>query len=237
MQHKKIIFIVATFASALGQVTSDLYLPSLPAISQGLNTTDHIAQLTIATYMIGFSLSQLVYGPLSDGIGRRKPLLFGLVLCLIGGVICLTAQNIETVIVGRLLQGVGAGACGALFRPIFSDLFSGEKLAKYGSYAALVGIWFLAIGPVFGGYIQHYMNWRMNFVVLVTASLIALFAVMLVLPETNIHLHPSNLRVSKIKKNLIALLTSPTFLGYNFCSLLTYGAITAWLTAGTIVLQ
>jgi len=108
--------------------------------------------------MLGFAISQLVYGPISDGVGRRKPLLWGLTLCMLGSLMCFSAQKINILIIGRLLQGIGAGACGALFRPILSDLFSGQKLAKYASISSLLSIWFLAVGPVLGGYILYYTN-------------------------------------------------------------------------------
>jgi Bcr/CflA subfamily drug resistance transporter len=237
MRHKSVIFVVITLASTLGQFAADLYLPSLYALSHELHTSYSVVQITITAYMVGFALSQLIYGVLSDGIGRKSPLIFGLSLCILGSFVCFSANNIGTLIVGRFLQGGGIGACGGLFRPILSDLFDGKKLAKYASASSLISIWFLAIGPVIGGYIQHYINWRANFALLVFLSLIVLLAIIWFVPETNIHIDTKNLKVKQIKNNIVSLLINPSFLGYNFCSLLTYSAIAAWLTSGPIILQ
>ncbi len=80
----KLIFLIVVLVSSLGQLTSDLYLPSLPAIAMDLHSNNQAAQWTLSIYMLGFAITQLLYGPISDGIGRRKPLLIGLMIGLVG---------------------------------------------------------------------------------------------------------------------------------------------------------
>ncbi len=237
VKNEKLLFIIIVFIGSLSQITADLYLPSLPAIFHGLNTSVHAVQLSISVYMLGFALSLLVYGPISDGIGRHKPLLVGISICLLGGIICASAQTIVALIIGRLIQGLGAGALKVVPSSMLRDLFSGNKLVKYMSYTAIIGVGFLATGPLLGGYIQHYLGWRANFWFLVLCALLALLAVIFIFPETNKHLHPENLRIRTIKRNTMTLITNPIFIGYSFVSLLTFGALLAWLTAGPIVLQ
>src|SRR3990167_885406 len=237
MRRENTLFIILVLISTLGQVASDLYLPSLPAIAKNLDANFHAVKLTLSMYMIGFAISPLIYGPLSDGIGRHKSHILGLCLCLLGSVICLSAQSIQILIAGRLLQGIGAGAGSSLFRPILRDIFSGEKLAKYGSYSALVSVGALAFAPLLGGYLQHYIGWRANFIFLSGLTLLALLSVMFYIPETNKFLHPENLTLKKIKINLYTLLSSPIFMSYSFLNFLSYGAILAWLTSGPILLQ
>lgn len=237
MERKRHIFIIATLVSTLGQFAADLYLPSLYVLSQDLHASYSLAQLTITTYMAGFAISQIVYGPASDAFGRRSPLLIGLFLSVLGSIACLCAYNINMLILGRLLQGIGMGSAGALYRPILSDLFQGEKLVKYASIAALIGIWFLAIGPVFGGYIQHYTDWRVIFGLLTLLSLMAFFSVLVYIPETNLNIDKHNINIVQIKNNVVSLFTNKSFVGYNFCSMFAYAAIAAWLTSGSILLQ
>ncbi len=233
----KLIFLIMVLVSSLGQLTSDLYLPSLPAIAIDLHSNNHAAQWTLSIYMLGFAITQLLYGPISDGVGRRKPLLLGLMLGLVGGVMCFFAHDIQALMIGRLIQGVGAGATLSLPAAILRDIFEGKNLAKYSSYAGLISAGVLAMGPLLGGYVQEYCGWRADFILLMVYSLIALIAVFCLVPETNTHTHPENLRPRIIKQNLSTLFVSPIFIGYCACSLFAYGAILAWLTSGPIVLQ
>src|SRR3989338_1565092 len=87
--------------SCLGQMSSDLYLPALPTIRDVFHTTQQWMQFTLAIYMLGFSLSHLVYGPISDYVGRRNPLIFGIGICTIGALICFFSHHISEFIVGR----------------------------------------------------------------------------------------------------------------------------------------
>lgn len=231
------LFVIVTFISSLAQITADLYLPSIPAIAQDIHANINDVQFSISLYVVGLAVSPLIYGPVSDGIGRRKPLLFGSTICLIGGVICLFSEHIYVLNSGRLLQGLGAGAGATLIRPILRDLFSGEKLAKYGSYSALIGVGVLATAPLLGGYFQQYLGWRFSFAFLTFLSLISLLLVIFLVPETNQYLHTENLRFRTLKNNVTTLIKSPVFMGYSFCWLSTYGAILAWLTAGPVVLE
>ncbi len=232
-----IILTVILLVSSLGQVMSDLYLPSLPAIARDLKVDTHYIQLTVALYMLGFCVSQLIYGPLSDAIGRRKPLLFGMALCVLASVLCTFSINIYMLYLGRLLQGLGIGAGTALARALLRDLFEHETLAKYNSYLAMSTVIILTIAPILGGYIEYYAGWRFNFSFLSLYGMLVLYLFYFNIRETNQYLHPENFTLPVIARNVKTLLTSTTFLRFAFCPLLTYGGILAWLTAAPIVLQ
>ena len=160
VNHSVSFLMIILLVSSLGQVTSDLYLPSLPSMAKGLDVNTNWIQFTIAIYMTGFSLSQLIYGPWSDAIGRRFPLLIGLSINFVGGLICWFSPNIYLLFLGRFIQGLGVGAANSLVRPILRDLFEKEELAIYNSYLAISGVFILSTAPVLGGYIQHYAGWR-----------------------------------------------------------------------------
>lgn len=221
----------------MAQVASDLYLPSLVAIAADFNTNIHTVQFTITLYMAGLSVSQLIYGPMSDGVGRRKPLLFGLTLFLISSLLCMFAVNIQTLLIARLIQGIGAGCGMSLGRAIMRDIFSEALLAKYSSYMGISSVLFIASAPTLGGYIEHYFSWRLGFLLLSLYAATVLMSMIFIATETNQHLHPENLKPKKIKENLKRVLSDKCFLVFTSSSLLTYSGILAWITGGPILLH
>ncbi len=237
MRSTIVIFVIVTIIQALGQAMADIYLPSFPAIALGFHSSLQNVEFTLTIYALGYGLSQLIYGPLSDGIGRKKPLLVGLSLCTVGSLICGCAPNIGVLLLGRLCQALGAGATLTIGGAILRDLFEGSTLAKYTSYSGIVFVIFLAMAPLLGGYIQVYSGWRATFALIGVLSLLAFVVMMIYVPETNLYVKPENLRYQKIKRNVKTLLSSPLFLGYTACSLLTYGAILAWVTGGPALLE
>jgi Bcr/CflA subfamily drug resistance transporter len=231
-----LIFISILFSS-LGQVASDLYLPSLPAIAVGLHTTNTLVQATVFIYMVGFSVSRLVYGPISDAVGRKMPLVIGLSSCLIGTVICASAHSIGILISGRFLQGAGGGAGVVLGGAIIRDMAEGRDLAKLYSYLGVSVVIFIASAPLLGGYLQHWFGWRANFMFIILYAGIALLVSIFFLAETNKHKTLENLKPKKIKNNVIALFTNKSFISCAACIFLVYAALLAWLTLGPILLQ
>lgn len=236
MQSFKSFLPIILLIACLAQAASDLYLPSVPAIALYMHAHIQLVQLTIPVYLLGMSLSQLVYGPLSEGIGRRKPLMMGLMIMIVGSLICAFAPNIDTLMAGRLIQGCGAGAGAALFRSIFRDMFEGVELAKFGSFIAIFITLVIPAMPVVGGYLETYFGWRASFIVLCIYSMVTLFAVLFKLNETSKHHHPDRLKVSFIIASFKELLTSRIFLGYTMCTFLAYGGFFAWFTAAPVLL-
>ncbi len=233
------IFGILLLLASLGQVSSDIYLPSLPAIAHSLSASDNAVQFSVSLFMYGFALSPLLYGPISDAIGRRKPLIVGVSILLFGSIVCLLATSVNMLIFGRFLQGLGAGSGVALSRSILRDSYAktGEQLAKVSSYLIVGNISIMASAPLVGSYIQKYFNWRGNFVFLVIYALIALLVTIFILPETNKHQHTDHLKPRVLLQNVKTLITHREFVGYSLVMFLTYGGILAWLTVAPILLQ
>lgn len=231
------IFTLTIIFSSMGMLSSDLYLPSLPSIVQDLHTTVSLTQLSLAIFIFGFAIARLVMATLSDAIGRKKALIIGLLICLIGCVCCLFATNITTLLIGRLLQGFGAGGSNVLGRVILRDKVEGPMLAKYLSYFSMATITVAASAPLLGGYIEHYFNWHVTFMVLLLYTIFALITAIFILPETNEFKHTDFIKPNILKINLKILFAEPTFLLSMLLLALGYAAFTAWLTAGPIVLQ
>src|SRR5437879_6176762 len=116
LPRKKAISIIAILCliTSMGRFVIDNYLPSLPAISRAFNVPADSVQLTLSLYILGFGLSQFIYGPLSDRFGRKKVLISGLILFLISNTFCLFTHSLSILLIARLLAGLGMGVCGVL---------------------------------------------------------------------------------------------------------------------------
>ncbi|VVC75702.1 Bicyclomycin resistance protein [Aquicella siphonis] len=233
---RSVFFIIILFTS-LAQITADMYTPSLPYIAKSFNVPNTAIQFTMAVYMLGFSLSHLYYGPLSDRVGRRYPILHGIFLCMLGSLVCAFAPSVKVVLAGRLIQGFGVGACSSVGRPVLRDLLSGGQLARLGSHLGMINVFVVAAAPIAGGYIQHWSGWRANFAALFIYSAVTWILFFKVLPETNKHLDPDATRFREMCKNYWKVITNRTFLGYTFCSCFAYAGLISYLTIAPFLLQ
>lgn len=236
MNRDVILFSIILLVGCLGQVGTDIYTPSLPAIAHTFHMSISLSQWSLVSYMIGAAIAMLFYGPISEALGRKSPLLFGLVIMLIGTCVCLFARSIEMLIVGRFIQGCGAAAGMTLWRSIFRDRFKGEELAKYGSYLGIFVMLIIPVAPVIGGYLQHYIGWRGSFMFLLVYILIAITVVAFLFRETSQHHATDHFKISFIFNSFKKLLVSRTFIGNTLCVFLCYGAFFSWFTAGPVLL-
>jgi len=180
-----IFFTIICLAGCLPLVASDIYAPSLSDIAVKLHTHVNTVQLTMAIYMFGNGLAQLIYGPISEGIGRRTPLLVGMAIMLVGTSICLFANTIQIILAGRFVQGIGAGAASSLWRSMFRDRYQGDELAKYSSYLVVVITFIIPPAPGLGSYLQHYFGWRASFLFVGVYLGVTLLITFRYLVETN----------------------------------------------------
>jgi MFS transporter, DHA1 family, multidrug resistance protein len=170
--------------SAIGPLTIDTYLPALPELSRQLGATDAQAQATITGLLIGLGFGQLIIGPLSDSIGRRKPLLAGLVLHAGMSVLCALAPSIGLLTVTRTLQGFAGAAVAVVSMAVVRDLFSGIRAAQLLSRLVLVLGVAPILAPSLGSALLALTSWRGIFVVLAVIALGMLALAFLALPET-----------------------------------------------------
>lgn len=236
MNSKKILFIIILFVACSAQIASDIYSPSIPAIASSLHASISSVQFSMVIYMVGLATSQLFYGPLSEGLGRKTPLILGLSILFLGNIICLFSSSISFLVVGRLIQGCGAGACSALWRSIFRDTFEGAELAKYGAYFSIFITFIVPAAPALGGYLQEYFDWRASFVFLLLYSLSTLIMVIVWLRETSQHHHVEKLNLKFIFNSYKHMLSSHIFMGYTLCTFVCYGAFFSWFAAGPVLL-
>lgn len=233
---KWVLFLIVALVACVAGMASDIYAPSIPIIATYFNTTIDVIQWSMVIYMLGLSLSQLIYGPLSDGFGRRPVVLTGLSIVLLGSLICYFAQNVEMLFLGRLIQGCGTGACSSMWRSTFRDVFIGEELAKYGSYLSVCMVFIVPAAPILGGFLQEHFNWQASFAFLGLYAFLAILFVYVLFHETSKHHHRSQLKLAFVKNTYWKLLTDKIFMGYTSCVFLTYGAFFSWFVVGPVLI-
>lgn len=234
--NKKLTLIIVLLVGTLTQIATDIYTPSLPAIAQHFQSSLGAAQLTMTWFIFGVAITGLVYGPLSEGIGRRWTIIIGTLIALLGTIICFTTDSIHGLQLGRLIQGIGLGAASALWRSIFRDAYSGAEMARLASYLTNIIILSVIAAPLLGGYIQHYAGWRMIFAVMLGWMLLVLLIVIFLFKETGQHHGKHRLNLKFMLSAYSELLHSRLFMGMSLCVLLTYGGLFTWITAGPVVL-
>lgn len=235
--RKSPLFPSILFIATIGLVTTDIYLPSFPAIKKSLFTTNHWVQLTFSLYFLTFSLSQLIYGPLSEKHGRKKIALLGLSISLCGTVICIIAPNIYVLILGRLIQGMGFGIGPTLFRAILRDVYIGDSLAHASSLIAIGTSCLMAAAPTLGGYIETYLGWRFNFTFILLYTGLGIFYMWRFFPETLAELKPSATHPPAVIKQYLLILKNPIFLGYALCGCMVFAGLTIYLSVSPFIFQ
>ncbi|MCH9614753.1 MAG: Bicyclomycin resistance protein [Chlamydiia bacterium] len=235
--HLKTFFPALMFIATIGLVTTDIYLPSFPAIANQFVTENSLVQLSFSFYLFTFSLSQLFYGPFSEKHGRKKTALTGIFFSLLGTLVCIFSPNITTLLIGRLLQGVGLGVGPSLYRAILRDAFTGDSLSHAASLLAISAASTMAIAPTLGGYLQSFLGWRYSFVFLFFYTLLGTLMIWNWLPETLKHPNPNATKPKIVYKNFSLLLRSPIFLSYALCGGLASSGILAYFTVSPFIFQ
>jgi Bcr/CflA subfamily drug resistance transporter len=210
------IIVILCLISAIGRFAMDSYLPSLPAISTALGVSNVSVQLTLTFYVLGFGLSQLIYGPLSDRYGRKKILISGLIIFLLANVVCIFTTSLPELLIARLFAGIGLGVCGVLNRAIASDTFSGATFSRVWSYTTTTLVVVLILAPLVGSWVQLLFDWYANFLLTTLFVAIALIFIFWKLPETHLLDRLSSLSLKNIVSNYRTILLSRTFVVSTF---------------------
>ncbi len=170
--------------SSLVVLTTDIYLPVLPQLGADLDTSDAAAAATLSAALVGIALAQIVIGPLSDAVGRRLPILVGLVAYAVTHMLCAIAPSIGVLLGLRVLSGVATAAVIVVSRAIVADAFPGNQAAR--AFATLGAVFGIApvVAPIAGGLLAHVMSWRGMFVVLAVVGLVLLPVTSRMVPES-----------------------------------------------------
>jgi len=222
--------------SAFGPLSMDMYLPSTPTIAASLHAGQSLVQLTLSGCLAGLAVGQLVAGPVSDGIGRKKPLLAGLVGFVLLSVACAAAPDIWALIVFRFLQGM-AGATGVVLSlAIVRDRYEGTELARVlGSLTLVFGL-APVLAPVIGGQILRFTDWRGVFGVLAGVGLVLLVASWF-LPESLPPERRTRSRLRQLREDSRTLLRDRQYAGYTLTVTLGTAALISYISSLPFIVE
>ncbi len=231
------MIVVLGLLIALGPLTIDLYLPALPTITADLLAPEAVIQLTLTGTLLGLAGGQLVVGPLSDALGRRRPLLAGLALHVVASLLCVVAPDVLTLGLFRVLQGLGAAAGAVITMAVVRDLYSGRAAATVLSRLILVMGAAPVIAPTLGGGLLTVTSWRGVFAALAVLGALLVLLAALALPET---LPPARRRTAGVRGTLRdyrALLHDRTFVGLVLVAGFAMASLLAYVAGSSFVFQ
>jgi DHA1 family bicyclomycin/chloramphenicol resistance-like MFS transporter len=216
--------------SAVGPLSMDMYLPGLPQLSGDLGASASASQLTLTACLAGLALGQLLAGPLSDRLGRRRPVLVGATVFAAASLACALAPSVEILIALRFAQGLGGAAGIVVGRAVVRDLYEGDAAARLFSSLMLVGGVAPILAPIIGALLLTVTDWRGIFTVLSMIAAALLIAAARGLPE-------SLSTPSTSRGGTRTVLRDRRFVAYALCSGLMMGAMFAYIAGSPFVLQ
>ncbi len=222
---------------ALGPLTIDMYLPALPKIADDLAVSSSVIQLTLTGTLAGLALGQLIVGPLSDSLGRRRPLMAGIVLHIAASVLCILAPTLIVLGLARVLQGVGAASAMVVAIAVVGDLFADSAAATVISRLMLVLGVAPVVAPSLGAAVLLHASWHWVFAALVVLAGVLLLVAALALPETLPPSHRRPLRVRGIAATYVELLRDTRFVILVLVAALGMSGLFAYIAGASFVLQ
>ena len=221
--------------TSLGPLSTDFYLPALPAIARALHTDSAGVQLTLSVYLLGFGAGQLLVGPLSDRFGRRPVMLWGMLVFLLSTLACVFAESLAVLVGARLLQAFGACAGPVLGRAVVRDLYGPAESARMLSHVSTATALAPLLAPLFGGWLTAAWGWRATFVVLAVYAVLLMLAVAMLLRETNRHPDADAMRPGRMLANYRTLLADPAYRGALLIGCGAFAALFAFISGSPFV--
>jgi len=237
MSNKTYFFLILILGSltALGPFSIDMYLPGFPAIAKDLHTTAAKVSLSLSGFFIGISAGQLLYGPLLDRFGRKKPLYIGLILYIFASIGCAFATDINSLIILRFVQAVGSCAATVASVAMVRDLFPVSDSAKVFSLLLLVVGASPMIAPTLGGYVTVAFGWQSVFVILTIMGVGILIATWLWLPDSYKPDTTLSLKPKPIVLNFITVTAEPQFYTYALTGAIAFSGLFAYVAGSPLV--
>ncbi|MES2447462.1 MAG: multidrug effflux MFS transporter [Bacteroidota bacterium] len=237
MAKSKSFFIILILGSlaALAPFSIDMYLPGFKSIAADLNTDVPSVSLSLATFFIGISAGQLLYGPLLDKFGRKKPLYFGLVLYIISCLSCVFVTSIDQLIALRFIQAIGCCAATVAAIAMVRDLFTVEESPKVFASLMLVIAVSPMLAPTAGGYLITVLGWKSVFVFLGVMAILMILACMFWLKESYKPDPTYSLKPKPILNNFYTVIKEPNFYTYALISAFTFSGLFAYVSSSPVV--
>jgi DHA1 family bicyclomycin/chloramphenicol resistance-like MFS transporter len=230
-----LIVLILSLLLGLQPITTDLYLPALPALTEGFGAPMAHAQLTLSALLLSFGLSQLIWGPVSDRFGRRPVLLIGTMAYVLASIASTLSPTMFMLIVWRTVQGAAMGAGVVCARAIVRDLYTPVQGARAMS-KGLSGLGVIAcISAPLGGLLSDLFNWRIALLTLAIFGAVCLSLVALRFQETVPQKNPRALQPATLVRTWLTIFRNPTFLAFSALSAASYGGLFTFLAASSCV--
>ncbi|WP_197068552.1 multidrug efflux MFS transporter EmrD [Photobacterium gaetbulicola] len=228
----RLLFLIIILA-AVGQMTQTMYVPSIPAMSDFFSVKSAYLQAVMAAYLIPYGMSQFIYGPLSDRVGRRPVIIAGMIIFIVGSIAALLAPSFEWFLVATFIQGMGTGCSGAMCRTVTRDCFDGEQLHRANSLVSMGVIFSPLIAPVLGGYLSSTFDWQASYWFLLVFGTLVTVAMMFMFTET---LPKESRRNERVWVSYRYVLGNRRFQGYVLCLIATFAGIAVFEAAAGVLL-
>lgn len=217
--------------TAMGPLAIDMYLPSLPAIAEGLRADPAQAQTTVAAFLAGMAVGQPFYGPWSDRIGRRAPLILGAVIFIVGSVACALATSIEMMLVARFVQALGACAGGVVSRAVIRDRFDHTETARMLSLMMLIMGMAPILAPILGSVLLVFGGWQSNFWFMTAFGVAICVAAVLRLQESRSEATAVQASKENPFQSYAAVLKNRRLIGYALCGALNGATLFTYISS------
>ena len=233
--NKFFLILILGLLTAIGPFSIDMYLPAFPDIAKNLHTSVAQVMLSLSSFFIGISAGQLLYGPLLERFGRKKPIYAGLSIYLLASIGCAMATSVNSLIIFRLLQALGGCAGMVAARAIVRDLFEVKENAKIFSMLMLVVAVSPIIAPTLGGYVTSLFGWRYVFAILIVIDVGIIAGVYFLLPESKKPDLDFSLKAGAIIKNFAGIIKHPQFYTYALTGAIAYAGLYAYISGSPYV--
>ncbi|HCD7176681.1 TPA: Bcr/CflA family multidrug efflux MFS transporter [Enterobacter cloacae] len=230
----KIVFILGLLAMLM-PLSIDMYLPALPVISAQFGVPAGSAQMTLSTYILGFALGQLFYGPMADSLGRKPVILGGTLIFAAAAVACALAQSIDQLIVMRLFHGLAAAAASVVINALMRDIYPKEEFSRMMSFVMLVTTIAPLVAPMAGGAVLVWFSWHAIFWILALAALLASAMIFFFIDETLAVERRQKFYIRTTMGNFASLFRHKRVLSYMLASGFSFAGMFSFLSAGPFV--
>ena len=232
------LWIVLGLLAAVTPFATEFYLPAFPAMVKDLHTSATGIQLTLSAYFVGIAVGQLLFGPLSDRLGRRGPLIVGTAVCLVAAAVSALAPNVEVLVAARFVQALAGAAGMVIGRAVISDVAVGREAARAFSLMMMVVATAPIVAPIAGSLLATTIGWRGILWAVCAMTAVMLVAVILFVPES----HPAERRehaksVNAGARPVAVALRSRAYVGNMLAFGLSFAALMAYMSASPFVFQ
>lgn len=234
--HSFALAALLTALVAVAPISTDMYLPAMPALGFYFDASTAHVQLTLSVYLVGFACAQLILGPLSDRYGRRPVLIGGIFLFALASLACAMANSIVLLILARFIQAVGACAGAAVGRAVVRDIHATKDAARLLAHMGTAMATAPLVAPLIGGQLTTRFGWQANFLTLLSIGVILFALTVWRLPETIRQTQPQALSPRRMGTNYLTLIQHSDFQAFALANAFSFAGLFAFISGSSFVL-